>query len=126
MLVVLVLCRSPCVNPAVILSSLELIQASDRQLKTFAEVFLESSEIAWDCCSGLRYANHGAKDDGWDEPEVERGKGDTVGLDVNKDGGVESSGVRCGCGSEDSNADRSDEEKLSEKDGQRLGGAVSC
>lgn len=87
---------------------------------------MESSEIAWDCCSGLRYANDGAKDDGWNEPEVERGKGDTVGLDVNEDSGVESSGVRCRCGSEDSNADRSDEEELSKEDGERLGGAVSC
>lgn len=34
--------------------------------------------------------------------------------------------MRCRCGSEDSDADRSDEEELSEEDGEGLSGAIGC
>lgn len=88
MLVVLILCRPPCVNSAMKLSSLELVQASERQLDSDAKVLLKSSEIAWDRCSGLRNADDGAKDHGWDEPEEESREGDAVGFDVDEDGGI--------------------------------------
>ena len=49
-----------------------------------------------------------------------------MGFDVDEDCGVERSGVRCRCGSEDSNADRADEKKLGKEDGKRLSGAIGC
>ena len=86
------------------------------------EVTFEITENAANARFGLRDADDGPKKDYWDDPEVERGEGYAVSLDVDVHGRARGNCRRFG----DCHAQRSDEEPLRSQDREKGCSSISC
>ena len=82
-------------------------------------VDLETSQYPWDGGFGLGNANDRAQKDGRNDPEVQSREGNAVGFHIDEDG-ITGSTCCCGCRSEDSNSNCSDEESLGDYDWKKF------